>query len=190
MALVASLLDPLPSIKVTNEAWPCTRAASNAVTASTIVGLTATMPPPRSMANQSPSAIEPASLLDSRTAWVTSPQCTSSAASCMAAATRSPSPSGSKANSAAKAWGAAWVGTTWTVLVVRASNCSATAMMFLLLGSTTTSAAGARSTAASSSAVEGFMVWPPTTISLTFNERYSSARPLPAATATTATALC
>jgi hypothetical protein len=86
----------------------------------------------------------------------------------------------------AKASSTVRVGTTRTVLVVWASTCSATGMMFLLFGRITTSWAGTRSTASRSWAVDGFIVWPPTTRPRTPKERKIFITPRPVATATTA----
>jgi hypothetical protein len=135
---------------------------------------------------QSPVAIGPTSLLESRTAWVTSPVRTASMASAISTAFSAASASGSYTISAASASGIVRVGTTTTVFDVRASTCSATGMMFLLLGSITTWSALTCSTTSSSSAVDGFSVWPPVTMPCTFRFENSSASPSPLHTATTA----
>ena len=73
--------------------------------------------------------------------------------------------SASKFSMAVMPCGTVLLGMTMTVLFREGQRPAAAAMMmFLLLGRTKTISAGVRSTALRMSSVEGFMVWPPSTI--------------------------
>ncbi len=102
----------------------------------------------------------------SREAIVTSPVATVSIASrisfAFSAAVREPS----KATIAASPAGIDVVGTTSTVRSAFAAACSAARTMFELFGRMMASSASSDCTARSRSAVDGFIVWPPSTIEI------------------------
>ena len=129
-----------PVMTVTSSRSSSTRRSSSAVAAPTTSGATATMPSPRDEAH--PVALGDRAGLAaaaSRTARVTSPVDDGlGGVAHRRGVDLGASPPGRTPSSAARPSGIDRVGTTRTVLRVRASSCSATGMMFLLPGSTTT----------------------------------------------------
>ena len=102
----------------------------------------------------------------------------------MASAASAGEAAGSRASMAEMPWGTVVLGTTITSRSVRPTHCWAAMMIFLLLGSTITDLPPVASTARRMSSVEGFMVWPPETISSAPSSRNRLASPSPAQTET------
>ncbi len=182
--------DPSPSMTVTTSWRSATRRSSSPQAAPARSGSTTAMAP-WSRPSQSPSCTGPAGVLAaSRTARVTSPQATRLAASTMAEALVATSAAGSYASSDARPSATLLVGTTCADRDARRAACSATGTTFLLFGSTITPSDAVASMASRIWAVEGFMDWPPATISWTPRDRRIPSMPSPAPTATTAVATC
>ena len=133
----------------------------------------------------SPSAMGlPSASLESRVAQVTSPVFTAWAASVISSTFVSKEASTSTANRAEKAWGTDLVGTTAQGVSESSAAELAAMMMFELFGRMMTASAFTDPAASSRSFVEGFMVWPPETMTSTPRLFRISAWPEPAATAT------
>ena len=119
---------------------------------------------------------------------MTSPVATASSASRIAAAFSAAGRVPSKTTIAARPAGIESVGTTSTGFSAARAACSADRITFELFGSRSASGAATDSTAATRSAVEGFMLWPPSTTRAAPRLSKIARFPSPATTATTSLA--